>query len=71
MFRRIRSRLTRIRPPSFRALFWVNTETVYSARRQADLVMAIGYWDVPIIRGRPFGVGFECSAQPIQKGAPL
>jgi hypothetical protein len=31
----------------------------------------IKYCEPRIIKGRPFGVGFECLAQPLQKGHPL
>jgi hypothetical protein len=29
------------------------------------------YWEQHIIKGRPFGVAFECVAQTLQKGHPL
>jgi hypothetical protein len=43
-----------------------------NGRRAADCEgLAAEYYEPHIIKGRPFGVAFECVAQTLQKGHPL
>jgi hypothetical protein len=47
---------------------WTNPKANWSRSRPDR---SHRFWYLRIIKGRPFGVGFECLAQPLQKGHPL